>query len=143
MKILRLILFLVGFYLVTMTAAFAQTVIVMGPITTTDNVEWTIAPSDAASASVAQGMPIRVRDNGQPQFVTLNASGCVPAIAPAVGWTCTTKVTTALASTVNVRGSHSLVATWFDVAAGTESPSSIPFVLTVPAVAPTGVRIIR
>lgn len=123
--------------------ARSQTVITTGPITTTDNIEWTIAPTDAVSATVAQSLPLRVRDNGQPTFVTLNASTCVPATAQATGWTCTTKVTQALAAVVNVRGPHSLVATWFDATTGSESPGSVPFVLTTPAGAPTGLRITR
>jgi hypothetical protein len=123
--------------------ALGQTVITTGPITTTDNVEWTIAASDALSASAAQLLPLRIRDNGIGTFVTLNSTGCTAVVTPVAGFVCTTKVTAALAAMVNVRGTHSLAATWLDVATGTESPASVPFVLTTPAGAPTGLRITR
>lgn len=122
---------------------YGQTVVMTGPITTNDTVEWTVSPADAASASIAQSLPARFRDNGQSTFVPLTATSCVAATAPATGWTCTTKVTTQLASLVNVRGTHSLVLTLFDPTAGVEGSAAVPFALSTPAGAPTGVRIIR
>lgn len=142
MKILRLVLFAVACYLFTLAGAFAQTVITTGPITINDNVEWTISSSDAPSATAAQALQLRIRDNGQPAFVTISPMTCVTATGQVPGWTCTNKVTTQLTAVVNVRGTHSLVATWVD-SQGVESPGSVPFVLTTPAGAPTGFRLIR
>ncbi len=145
MKLLRSILWLLVFLLYfawPVVPAAGQTVITTGPVTINDNVAWTIAMSDAATAAAAQALPLRIRDNGLATFVSITATGCVAAPIGVDGWNCTTKVSVPLAAMVNVRGTHSLTATWVD-SAGVESPASVPFVLTTPAGAPTGLRFTR
>lgn len=148
MKILRLIPLLL---LVAVLPAASQTVITTGPITVNDNVEWTLAPDVAATPSVAMTIQLRIRDNVQTgAFLTILPASCITATAqnvPTGSSTCTSKVTTQLRDMVNVRGTHNLFGFAFDPAAnagaGLESPASIPFALTTPLGAPTGLRITR
>jgi hypothetical protein len=138
--------------LVACEVGYGQTVITTGPITTNDNVEWTLAPEVAATPSAAMTIQLRVRDNVQTgPFMTILPASCVTATTapnvPAGSSTCTSKVTTQLRDTVNVRGTHQLFGFAFDPAAnngtGLESTASIPFVLTTPLGAPTGLRLTR
>jgi hypothetical protein len=146
MKILRLVAFAIAFYLVTLAAAFAQTVITTGPITINDNVAWEVPTVDATTAAQAQALQLRIRDNTQTgsTFATIIPNACATSTNPASpGWTCTNKVTTQLAAMVNVRGTHNLFGSLFDTVNNIESPVGVPFVLTTPLGAPTGLRITR
>jgi hypothetical protein len=154
MKILKPLGFLAIVALMVAVAcldSYGQTVITTGPITINDNVEWTLSPDVAATPSAAMAIQLRIRDNVQTgPFLTILPASCITATAPNVptgSSTCTNKVTTQLRDMVNVRGTHNLFGFAFDPAAnagaGLESPASIPFVLTTPLGAPTGLRILR
>lgn len=128
--------------LVACPVSYGQTTVMVGPVTTSDKVEYIVA---AASFNAVSQLQIRARDNATSgPFVQLPAplsTECLGVAANA--FKCSVNLPMELVDLLNVQGVHSLTLTAFDVPTGLESPSSLPFVLSTPPGAPTGVRIIR
>lgn len=117
----------------------AQSTITMGPISTSDNVEYVL--TDVTSVAAAQGTEVRIRvDATTGTYSTVAAPVCTVSTTPP-GYHCTAKIPAATVSAVNVRGTHQIRTYAF--AGGVESAPDAPFSITTGPAAPTGSRFTR
>ena len=112
----------------------AQTVTV-GPVNTSMKFEWSPAVN-VLTAAEAITFEYRLRDGAIPATAL---TGVACAGTPIV---CTAALSQANVEALNREGRHSLTLSAFRVDLG-DSSVSLPFILTTPSGAPTGLRIIR
>lgn len=119
-------------------SAHAQTV-VTGPVTTSHKAAWDV--TDAASLQAAAAFVPRFRiDSGT--VMSPSGTTCV-AFVPATPnkFTCQVNLSAAMVAVLNIAGQHSVVLRLFDSTTNLESVDSVPFQLSSPPAAPTGLRI--
>lgn len=117
--------------------AFAQNTMT-GPISATQSFVWE-APANVTTAAEALTFEWRINEGPTPLTALTNVT-CAPAVAPIIGITCRSQVGASSADAVNRVGRHQLTIKSFRTDVG-ESVASLPFTLTSPAGAATGLRI--
>ena len=122
--------------------AAAQTPITRGPVPVGAKIVFE-AGGNLSTVAEALTFEARLTRNGTPLTAATATSGltCGAAVAPAVGITCQWALTASNRDALNQVGVHTLTLTHFRADVG-ESPASSPFVLTTPAAAPTGLRLL-
>lgn len=124
----------IGLFLLS-SPLLAQTV-TQGPVTTAMRFEWAPA-SNVTTVADALTFEYRLRDGA---FIPVTAfTGVMCAGAPIL---CQAAMSQANADALNRVGAHSLTLSAFRMDLG-DSVASLPFVLTSPAGAPTGLKIMR
>jgi hypothetical protein len=130
-------LVVIGLLLVAV-AADAQTTISRGPLQAGDKLAWSM-PANVTTPADALSFEFRLARNGAPLSALVNAT-CAPSGGSSIA--CEAALTASNLDALNQVGVWSLTLTIYRSDVG-ESAASDPFVLTSPAGAPTGVRIIR
>lgn len=117
---------------------WAQQDITIGPVTTTDKINWQMKES-VDTAAAAQALEYRLRDNAG-AFLAVSGVTCTGAALP---FACQATLTAPIVALLNTAGVHNVTLSAYAQAAGLESAQSVPFVLKTPAAVPTGVRLTR
>lgn len=109
-----------------------------GPIPATAQIAWD-APDNVPSIPSATALEPRVRVDGATAFTVLTDT-CTGSAVP---FRCQAPIPTALLTTLNAVGAHTVTVALYDPSTGLEGPSAIPFALRNPPAAPSGVGMQR
>jgi len=120
--------------------ASAQTPITRGPVPAGARVAYE-TPDNVTTLTQAASFEARFYRNGTPLTALVNVS-CAPAVAPLVGFTCTSVLTPSNIDALNQVGVHALTLSLFRQDVG-EGPHGAPFTLTTPAGVPRGGRLFQ
>lgn len=111
-----------------------------GPVTTATRFVFT-APDNAPTVALAQSLEYRVRVDGATTTFDALLNVTCSIVPPATLPECRGIPPAALVQRMNVLGSHVVTMSGFLAGVG-EGPSAIPFALSSPPAAPTGLRIL-
>ena len=139
MSTIRLLIACIAVLLSLSVTAHAQ-VVVTGPVTTSHAAVWDQENISSAAAAAALTPMFRIDGAGPFSPTGVTCIAFVPATPNK--WTCRVNLNAQMVSLLNLTGSHSMVLRMLDPTTKLEGTDSVPFVLTSPPAAPTGLRVI-
>lgn len=113
--------------------------IVQGPVSTGNRAVWEVDNAASVTAAAAFVPRFTIDQTGP---ISPSGTTCV-AFVPATPnkFTCQVNLNAQMVALINIAGSHVVTLRLFDATTKLESPDSVPFQLSSPPAAPTGLRI--